>query len=142
MGNALYTNWSETQQWLYSVQVLSSNAASIAFGTALFHHCIAEWIMKGRVKVKRTQSTAPSFVVPLFMFWIIWTMCFNFTVESSLTLYIATPVMAFGGFLINLTFNFCWEHITDRITSSERVEEDNSLDRINIQIEELRLQFP
>ena len=113
MGNALYTNWTETQQWVYSVQALSSNAASIAFGTALCHHYITEWIMKGRVK--RTRSTAPTFVVPLFMFWIVWTLCFNVIAESSsLVLYIATPVIAFGGFLINLVFNFCWEHVSDR----------------------------
>ena len=128
MGNALYTNWSETQQLFCSLQANSSNAASIAFGTALCHHYITEWIMKGRVK--QTRSKAPSFVVPLFMFWIVWTLCFNTT---SLGIYIATPVMAFGGFLINLTFNFFWEHITDRITSSEQVEaEVNALDQTSI----------
>ena len=132
MGNALYTNWSETQQGLYSLQENSSNAASIAFGTALFHHCIAEWIMKGRIK--QTRSTAPIFVIPLFMFWIVWTLCFNITVESSsLVLYIATPVMAFGGFLINLTFNFCWESITDRLTSEHvGATVNDSLDRTMI----------
>jgi len=132
MGNALYTNWSETQQGLYSLQDNSSNAAAMAIGTALFHHCIAEWIMKGRGK--RTTSKAPSFVVPLFMFWIMWTLCMNKSYTESLTLYIATPVMAFGGFLINLSFNFCWEHITDRLTGSEHVgmEANDSLDRTRI----------
>ena len=129
MGNALYTNWSETQQSLYSLQENSSNAFSLAIGTALCHHCIAEWIMKGRVK--RTRSKAPSFVIPLFMFWIMWTLCFNINIESSLTLYIATPVIAFGGFFINLTFDFFWERITDMITGSEPIglEANDSLDR-------------
>jgi hypothetical protein len=130
MGNALYTNWSETQQGLYSLQENSSNAAAMAIGTALFHHCIAEWIMKGRVK--RTTSKAPTFVVPLFMFWIMWTLCMNKSYTESLTLYIATPVMAFGGFLINLSFNYFWEHIADRLTGNVGMEANDSLDRTRI----------
>jgi hypothetical protein len=132
MSNALYTNWTETQQWVFSVQALSSNAASTAFGTALCHHYITEWIMKGRVK--QTRSTAPTFVVPLFMFWIVWTLCFNVIAESSsLTLYITTPVIAFGGFLINLTFNYCWEHVTDYLAGSEHdAAVNDSLDKTRI----------
>ena len=133
MGNALYTNWSETQQGLYSLQENSSNAAALAIGTALFHHCIAEWIMKGRVK--RTTSKAPTFVVPLFMFWIMWSLCFNQSYTESLTLYIATPVMAFGGFLINLGFNYFWENISDRLTGNEQhvgVTANDSLDQTRI----------
>jgi len=65
------------------------------------------------------------------MFWIMWTLCFNINIESSLTLYIATPVIAFGGFFINLTFDFFWERITDMITGSEPIglEANDSLDR-------------
>ena len=62
-----------------------------------------------------------------------WTLCMNKTYTESLTLYIATPVMAFGGLLINLSFNFCWEHVSDRLTNSEHdATVNDSLDRTRI----------
>lgn len=138
MGNALVTNWSDTQTSLYSIQSSSSNAAGWAIGTVLTHYCVAAWIWKANTK---TKDTSPSYVISLFMFWTIWTLSFNsryagadFSEDQKRNYYIAFLCLGVPGFLANLIFSSLWQFVSkDKIGS---IDEETSTSLTNPLLEE------
>lgn len=119
MGNALQTNWSDTAKTLYHSQYVSSIAFSIGIGTVLTNLVVSEWILNSRAKGDRDAPLL--FVVPLlFLFWALWALIFNFQLLEdsggalSVGYYIATPVIAFAGFGLNLLLAFFRQTVRNR----------------------------
>ncbi|KAL7552949.1 hypothetical protein ACHAWF_016190 [Thalassiosira exigua] len=116
----LYMNWDDTQKLLYSLQFNSSTAASIAFGTVLTHFCVSEWIWNSKMK---EHHRSPAFLVSFLVFWVMWTLMFNFGVVSSISdadtigYYIATPAFGFCGFLLNFLFSSLWNYARSKMAA-------------------------
>ena len=132
MGNALVTNWTDTQKALYGIQTSSSNAVGWAIGTVLTHYCVATWIWKTKTKKK---DTSPSFIISLLMFWTLWTLSFNayyndgtaIPEDQKRSYYIAFLFLGVPGFLANLLFSFLWNFVTKHKTESKNEETSTSL---------------
>ena len=132
MGNALVTNWTDTQKALYSVQTSSSNAFGWAIGTTLTHYCVATWIWKTKSERK---DTSPSFIISMLMFWTLWTLSFNSTINDGTAIaddqkksyYIAFLCLGVPGFLANLLFSFSWNFRRGHKKVNEDEETSTSL---------------
>lgn len=121
MGNALYINWGDAQKLTFGLQTWSSTFISITFGTVITQYCVSDWIWNSKMK---DHHKTPAFIVSMLMFWTIWTLLFNFVLlmpsgGDMKGYYIAIPILAFGGFLVNLAFTWIWNYSQNRGMSNE-----------------------
>ena len=110
----LVNDWSDTQHTVFNVKSACAENASFALVAVLTQLTISQWIWSS--KAKRNHN-APVYLVSLVVFVLLWSMLMNG--DQSLDLYhplpvgfyIAVPLLACGGPVLNLLFCWAWSGI-------------------------------
>jgi len=129
MGNALYSNWDDTQSYLYGLQLSSSNSIMASFGAVIFQYIVSQWIWSAQISknTKNPHHHFPIYIISLIFFWIIYSIIFNSYVEGvdatdNQKYIILILVFLFAGIPLNILFFSLWKEIF--FHDSSRVEDD------------------
>lgn len=122
----LVNDWSDTQHTVFNVKSACAENASFALVAVLTQLAISQWIWSS--KAKRNHN-APVYLVSLVVFVLLWSMLMNG--DQSLDLYhplpvgfyIAVPLLACGGPVLNLLFCWAWGIFGD--TDNKNNEHDD-----------------
>mmetsp|Transcript_14752 Transcript_14752/g.37110 ORF Transcript_14752/g.37110 Transcript_14752/m.37110 type:complete len:571 (-) Transcript_14752:83-1795(-) len=119
----LSNQWNEQQIGLYLAKVSSINAAAAAFVTVLTQYAVSEWIWYGDEGGKRKPHRAPVYLASSVPFFYLWSTIFNMLLGYTTIAYcIATPLVAYGGVLLNLAFYWIWARAFPLKVDSEESE--------------------
>jgi len=152
MGNALFSNWDDTRNGMYTTKVVALSSTLECLAMVGTQYVASQWIWCDAIckDDERNHRRPPVYLLCTVMFWVLWCLRYNYQYlnvigmgESNYPGYqIAYPTLVIGGVLLNVVFCWVWtkvfpladhrntEMINIDIDGSLSAEEDQVQDRL------------